>query len=77
MRGRTQIDFGDIALQYAAVDDQMFQRVQLFLPAGFRQLHHHPVIQDEIPTALRLARVSRDASAGSHIRDSSRSCQVS
>ena len=53
MRRRAQIDFGDVAFQDAIVHDQMFQRVQFLLPAAFRQLDHHPVIQDQVPAPLR------------------------
>ena len=61
MRRRAQIDFGDVPFQDAVVDDQMLQLVEFLLPAGFRQLDHHAVIQDQVPAPLGDTFIGGDA----------------
>src|SRR4029077_18025353 len=52
---RAQIDLGEIALEDRLVDDQGLERVEFLLPAGFRQLHDHTVVEDQVPAAIGLA----------------------
>jgi len=46
----------------------MLQRVEFLAPSGFRQLDHHPVIQDQVPAPLGDIFISRDPGGGGAMR---------
>src|SRR6185503_2099138 len=57
---RTQIDFGQIAFEDSVVNDEMFERVELLLPAGIGKLHDYTIVQDEVPAPVRHELIDLD-----------------